>query len=337
MMSIGKRERAARLLEGTGAGTMLRALRAWRGLLVMNYHRIGDPTDSPFDRDVFSATPELLDRQLAFARQHFDVISPYDLPDVIERRGGRYLLLTFDDGYRDNYEHAFPILQAHSLRAVFFLTTGFLDRAQLAWWDEIAWMIRRSPRESLTLSDWMTERLTFDEPSRERAVRAALRLYKSLRGELTGPFLNALGEATESGRCGDDVAGDTWMTWDMARELKAAGMWIGGHTVTHPVLSSLSRAEQANEIESCKRRLWEELGDPMRLFSYPVGSRHAFNDDTRACLNDAGVELAFSFYGGYRRFNDWDPYDIPRAIVTTSTTLPIFRATATLPQVFARW
>jgi peptidoglycan/xylan/chitin deacetylase (PgdA/CDA1 family) len=126
------------------------------------------------------------------------------------------------------------------------------------------------------------------------------------------------------------------MTWDMVREMRAGGMGFGGHTVTHPILARCPPDRQCAEIAGCGRRLAEELGEPMRTFSYPVGNRRAFDDATRAGLRAAGVEYAFSYYGGYRRFADTDNYDIRRLAVDTDLTRDQFRAMVTLPQVFGR-
>jgi peptidoglycan/xylan/chitin deacetylase (PgdA/CDA1 family) len=337
---VGQRERAARLMDRTKIGGLVRLMRTWEGLLVLNYHRIGEASTSPLERNVFSATPQALDHQLAFARKHFDIIEPQDVPRLVGARRGRYLLFTFDDGYRDSYEHAFRLLKAHGkahgLPATFFLTTGFIDLPRLAWWDEMAWMVRRSTRDRLDRSPFLDAPLQLDHPDCELALRALLRAYKTLPGDDAERFLDWLAESTGAGRADTAVARDVWMTWDMAREMRAAGMSFGGHTVNHPILGGLPLSRQAEEIAGCKRRLEAELGEPMRWFSYPVGTRQAFNRDTRACLEGLNVELAFSFYGGYGRMNRWDPYDIPRATVGRSTTEQLFRATLTLPQVFAR-
>jgi peptidoglycan/xylan/chitin deacetylase (PgdA/CDA1 family) len=108
------------------------------------------------------------------------------------------------------------------------------------------------------------------------------------------------------------------MTWDMARELHAAGMSIGGHTVTHPVLARLPAERQREEIEGCARRLREELGVAMRWFAYPVGARDTFTPLTQRLLRDCGVELAFSYYGGFARPSRWNPLDVPRVHVDSA-------------------
>src|ERR1700712_5414321 len=124
----GRRAMAAAALERSGLGALLRLAPAWRGLVVLNYHRIGSPGDSPLDRDLWNASIEDFDAQIGFLARNFDVIGP---EDVTARPAGRQVLVTFDDGYRDNHTAALPVLRAHGATATFFLTTGFLDASRL--------------------------------------------------------------------------------------------------------------------------------------------------------------------------------------------------------------
>ena len=114
-------------------------------------------------------------------------------------------------------------------------------------------------------------------------------------------------------------------------------MSMGGHTATHPILSNLEAGAQRAEIGACARRIEEELGVPMRLFSYPVGWPTSFDADTRGALQEHGVEFAFSQYGGFQRAGAWDPYDLRRATIAETTTIPILNAMTTMPRLFARW
>jgi peptidoglycan/xylan/chitin deacetylase (PgdA/CDA1 family) len=305
----------------------------WRGIVGLNYHRIGDGRRSIFDRGLYSATAEGFERQVRWLKANFDVIAPGDVAQVVRSKRGRHVLVTFDDGYADNYTAAFPILKSHALPAAFFIATGYIDEPHLPWWDEIAWMVRTSTRSSMEIPGFLAAPVSFDEPEREGAVRALLRTYKKLPDERTTDFLAAIGQATGTGRPPPEVVDlrSFWMTWDMLREMHAAGMTIGGHTVHHPVLSRLTRAEQAEEIAACERRLREELGVAMHAFAYPVGSLDAFNADSRDCLRERGVRTAFSYYGGIRRLSDWDDYDIPRIAIEQDTTFDEFRAIVMFP------
>jgi hypothetical protein len=173
----------------------------------------------------------------------------------------------------------------------------------------------------------------FDEPSRAIAIRTLLRVFYRLPDHRTRDYLDAIGAATGTGLPSKEVAdlARVWMSWDMIRKMRDAGMTIGGHTVRHPILSRLSREEQEVEIVGCQKRLEEELRTPMQTFAYPVGSREAFNDDSRSCLRNIGVHSAFSYYGGISNMSRWDDYDIQRVAIEQHTTFEDFRAIVSLP------
>lgn len=118
--------------------------------------------------------------------------------------------------------------------------------------------------------------------------------------------------------------------------MRAGGMTIGGHSVSHPVLSRLPAQQQLQEVRDCARRLHEELSEPMRWFAYPVGGRDAFNGDTRAALAELGVEYAFSYYGNYNVPGQWDRFDLKRVSVEHEHDRARFRATTCLPSLFGQ-
>jgi peptidoglycan/xylan/chitin deacetylase (PgdA/CDA1 family) len=329
-----KRQLLAKFLSRSGFLYLLKKSIRWSGLLVLNYHRIGRSHTSVFDKGLWSATPEAFDDQVRYCKKYFDIISPEDIPHISSRAKGRYVLITFDDGYLDNYLVAFPILKSHGAKATFFISTGFIDIPQLPWWDEIAWMVRTSRINHVHLPSWLPNPVIFDEPDREQSIRSLLRAYKTMPGNITGAYLDALGQATGTGRYAKGESVDFWMTWDMLREMRTAGMSIGGHTVTHPILAQMTREQQWYEISACGRRLAEELGEPMRSFSYPIGNLHAFNNTTRECLRQVDVQFAFSYYGGFRRFCEWDNYDIRRMAIEEYVTPDWFRAMVSLPSMW---
>ncbi len=293
----------------------LQLMGRWRGVLVLGYHRIGDGAGVPWDRAMWSASAERFDDQLRALARHAEVIGPADVEAAVRAASGRRVLLTFDDGYRDNHELALPLLRAHGLSATFFLASAFLDDSRPAWWEEIAWMVRGGDRARAGAG---VERAGAEQ---ERSIAALTARYKTLSDGEGERFLDRLAHEFGCGRWavgkgkGEGEGEGLWMTWDMARELRAAGMAIGGHTVAHPVLARLSRERQREEIAGCARRLREELGEAMRWFAYPVGSRDAFTAETAGLLRESGVELAFSYYGGFARPARWDPLDVPRVHV----------------------
>jgi len=330
----GKKAIAHSLLSRSGLRVLLAPTIRWSGVLVFNYHRVGDSDGSTFDRGVWSTDAETFADQIRFCKSHLDMITPQDLSRAVASRRGRYGLITFDDGYRDNYDVAFPILKAEGVPATFFVATGFVGAPHVSWWDELAWMVRTSQRDGLELPDWLAARVDL-ESDRERAVATLLRAYKRMPTGSTDRFLDAVAKATGSGRCEPEVGKDLWMTWDNLREMRAAGMTIGGHTVTHPVLAQAPLERQQQEIFGCSSRFAEEMGEPMRYFSYPIGGSETFDAITRDCLREVGVRYAFSYYGGFRRFADWDDYDVRRVGIAPCVTTDWFRSIVSLPRLFA--
>lgn len=315
-----KREMAANALHASGLGRLLRKVMPWNGLLVLNYHRVGDNTGSRFNQDLWSATEEDFDAQIRFFKTNFDVIGQADLTKALGRRRGRHVQITFDDGYRDNYEVAYPILKSNGVSATFFISTGLLDHPRVPWWDEIAWIVRGSAAPF------------GGKAPKDRLVQTLCSLYRSLPADKTDAFLDFLGASAGTGRCDAAEAKDLWMTWDMVREMRDGGMAFGGHTVSHCELSRLPKAEQARELRECKQRFEEELREPMTTFSYPYGEAHAFNADTFACLRELNVKFAYSYYGGYQDFRNWEPFNINRFAMERHVSPALWTLLGTAPR-----
>ena len=341
---IPSRSTMQTVLSSTGGMTLLERIPTWRGLVTLNYHRIGRSDGSLLDWNMWSATPEDFERHVKTLKSHYDVIGLEDLFGVLgdlgrraSGRAQRFVMITFDDGYRDNFEAALPILKAQGVPALFFLTTGFLDRGGLAWWDEIAWMVRSSRLDGLSYGlPGLDQPLSFDQPDRSLAIQELLALAYRLDGQQRDSFLDQLAEVTGSGRVPQDVSRDLWMNWDMARQLRDAGMSLGAHTVSHPVLSRLTADAQNFEISESRLRLEAELSQPVTALSYPVGRRDCFNADTRTALSQNGFDWAFSFYGGYCNGSNIDRFDIPRIGVERVMNPAQVRSITALPQLFSR-
>ncbi len=336
-----KKELLARALELTGVGSLMRRLRPWNGLVVLNYHRIGDAASTPLDAGVYSATQDQFDQQLGWLKTHADVIGLADLETALSGAAGRFVLITFDDGYIDNFDLGLPVLQRHALPATFFITTGFIDERRVAWWDDISWMVKHAQRRQ-----WPARMTSGDGPRPEWSAadapgvtRALLQTYKGLATDQGPALLDEIADATGAGRCPFTSDAAPWMTWSHIRRLREAGHSIGAHTVTHPVLARCPRAQQQFEIGESKRRIEEVLGTPVTSFSYPVGTVDAFTAETAELMSEAGIRWAFNFQGGYldsRRARTADRYSLPRIAMEPELSAPRLYALHTLPNLFAR-
>lgn len=334
MIRLQKRHILAQSLVGSGCEWLLRKIGAWRGLLVLNYHRIGESRGTPWDHDLWSATSEDFEWQVRHLKRDFDIVTPDDLDQVKSDPRGRYILLSFDDGYRDNYEHAFPILRDNGVSATFFIATRFIDAPYISWWDEVAWMIRQTKCDFLEGTSWLPEPIFIDKLDPQVTIRVLLKILKKLDGGKSQEFLNNLGRETGCGRCPAEHADDMWMNWDMIREMRAGGMHFGAHTVNHPVLSRLPIEQQKWEIVEGRRRIEVELGHRVNVFSYPVGGADTCTEETRQCLRDEGFQWAFRYGIGFQKNMLEDQFQIPRLAIEQTTGRIMFRSLTTLPQVF---
>jgi peptidoglycan/xylan/chitin deacetylase (PgdA/CDA1 family) len=329
---MGLRERGARLLARSGLGRRASRRSRWQGTLVLCYHRIGGSATGA----AWSASLEAFERQLELVRRRFEVIPPSEVLEATRSRRGRFAAITFDDGFRDGFEVAFPVLQAHDVPAAFFVTTGFLDRGGVPWWDEIAYRARHCSPRVLDDPEWLDGPVILGERDRAVAVKSLLRSYKRLDGGRAAAYLEFLRAATGNEHVDARRTGSRWLTWDMVRRMRAGGMEIGGHTVNHPILAAQPPEVQQAEIDGCAARIEAELGEPMRLFSYPVGLRDSFDATTRSMARGAGVELAFSCYGGVTTRRSWDPLDIRRMPIGPAASEERIRSLLDLPRLFAR-
>jgi peptidoglycan/xylan/chitin deacetylase (PgdA/CDA1 family) len=328
---MSKGDQAAAVLEHTGIGSLLRRRPPWHGILILNYHRMGDGTRWETGRDVWSATAEQFDEQVAFLARNFDLVRPHEIEAVLADPHGRGVAITFDDGYRECHDIAFPILRASDAAALFFLTTGFLDGTRTAWWDEVTWMVGRSERARLEADEWIPEPLDLTEAAREASIAALVSRYKALPGDRAEDYLDHLGRVTGSGRRDPAANRDAWLTWEMVRTMREGGMTMGGHTVNHPVLARHDRDAQHAEAEGCLARIEEETGERPSSFSYPDGVRGSFDATTKSVLEACGIRYGFSNYGGIAKPGHADLRDVPRISVGHTITRDRFRATATLP------
>src|SRR5262252_433736 len=134
----------------------LRRLTRTPWITVLTYHRVGPgPSVSRIDANVVTVSAEVFDRQLDFVKQHFDIVTVEDIVAAID--GGvtlppSPLLITFDDGYRDNFDVALPLLRKHRLSATFFVATRFVDERRLFWWDRINYLLKASSRAKVELA-----------------------------------------------------------------------------------------------------------------------------------------------------------------------------------------
>ncbi len=246
-----------------------------------------------------------------------DTYNVLPLDDALElRRAGklppRAVVITFDDGYEDNFSVALPILKRHGVVAAFFVASGFLSGGMM-FNDRVRETIRLTQRDELNL-DWLdlSVRKLGPVETRERLVEELLRRIKYMSLDVREAALVRL-EAD----AGVSLPTGMMMSPAQLRGLADAGMIVGGHTVNHPILSVLDDKGAREEIERNRDELGSILGHVPRFFAYPNGKPGAdYSARDVELVRQAGYEAAFSTSIGsvgpesdvfqLPRFTPWD-------------------------------
>ena len=225
------------------AGGVLK-LRRGGGFRVLMYHHIL-PEENPFLPGV---TRKVFFRQIKYLQRAYRIMDLGDLVLLLKERKSippRSLALTFDDGYEDFYQQAFPLLKSLSLPATVFVATGFIDTDLVPWTDELRILFRKTSQNRLEIKDGAGERYSWnDEASKLRALRRVKGSLKAL------PEEERLSRYREiKARLKVEPAGETRiLTRRQIREMAAAGVSFGGHTVHHTILTKINPAAARDEI-----------------------------------------------------------------------------------------
>ncbi len=299
--------------------------------LILMYHRVADVEADPWGLCV---TPQHFREQLEVLRKSYRVIRLKELTDelasgTIPRNS---IVITFDDGYCDNFLQAKPFLEQQEVPATIFLVSGQIEKQKEFWWDELeriflqpgtlpesvqlridgdrhVWELAASSNysteEAVRYSQWRTE---MKPPTLRHSVYYAIwQLMQPLSEERKQDILDELNAWAGSTR----QARSTYRT--LSREqvsslAKGDLIEIGAHTVTHPVLPKFSQQTQRQEIEQSKMQLEKILGRPVDTFAYPHGE---YSNDTITILRDAGFRCSCSTVPQIIK-KEMDPFELPR-------------------------
>lgn len=308
------REAYARVLYHTGLHRLVNRLMP-RRLTILAGHCVEPRAGSweggahlPDDMKIAEAE---LERIVAFMKRNYRMVTIGEGVEELERGGAgpSLVALSVDDGYRDNHDVLLPFLQRQGVPATVFLESRPLDERRVSWTHKLFWLLARGSAADFVqaygraaghtetfhamnqvVTEGRLEDLTYhvkrilkydsDPAERDPAVDRVF--------ELAGGDERALCDAL-------------YMTWDHARALRDAGVELGGHTVSHPILSQLDAEAQAREIGEGRAALARELGTEPATFAYPFGRRWDFDQRSRDAVRSAGFRTAVTMHAGTNR------------------------------------
>lgn len=276
------------------------------------YHRVND------DRDPFlpSLPVEEFRQQMQYIARNFDVVT---LNDIAEGRIGngksKYsVAITFDDGYRDNFTSAFPILKELGIPATIYLATGYVGTSRIPWYDRICLAFKLTVRTQFHLAKTaapagpmatLAERLAL----LDRVLDWLRELDDEARRQAMPKIFAALGVPSSL------TLPNYMLGWDEIKQMKAHNIEFGAHTVSHPVLSRTSGRQLQEEISASKKTIEQKLKTEVRHFAYPFGRNAHFSSEAKHFVEQCGFKTAVTTEYGFnapgddrlalKRFTPW--------------------------------
>lgn len=221
----------------------------------------------------------------------------------------RAVVVTFDDGYRDNYEIAAPVLNELGVPATFYATVDCVERRTLPWPARLRFVLRNTAKECWTDSSGGIWPLSNDM-EREKALLRSCDECCQLTGTVQEKYVASLSEQLDTQVPAE--SGALMMSYDQMRALVRQGHVVGSHTMTHPNMAYVNPEVARCEMTLSKQRLEQELGGPVPHFAYPCPalSPH-WTEQTVATSRAVGYETAVTTNGGLARKGD-DPLRLKR-------------------------
>ena len=276
---------------------------AGRRAAILRYHSVTDDetTTLAYLDQGLMVTATAFRAQLRYLRRFYQVIPLDDLVEWLHQ--GRSLpvgvvAITFDDGYRDNYRLAYPLLRAEGLPATFYVTTGCLDGGPPLWTAKLRFMVRRTTQRSVVLPPPLEGSAILRGPADRQALFTRLIVaLKNVPGQQRCDLVDELADRLDV--TDFTPLGGVMMTWDELREMHANGMTIGAHTVSHPNLPNTPADQALAEIEGSRDSIAAALRSPVAHFSYPNGRGSAHLTATvREIVRRAGFRSAVTSVPG---------------------------------------
>lgn len=251
---------------------------------VLLYHRVVDLATDP---QLLAVSPKNFDKQLNILKSKYNLLTISEFENLIttnKKIPNKSVVITFDDGYADNFTEALPILEKHKAQAIFYISTGNIETNKEFWWDELERLLLLS---SNILNSFIvtTKHNTFNLVNND--LNNNLNIYDQLLPILrsvTVPERNNVFLELRSLMNNKEprISHRSMNEFELEKFSQSSNVTIGAHTQNHPSLAALSENEQLYEIESSKSYLENLTGKKIEHFSYPFGTIKDYNNITES-------------------------------------------------------
>lgn len=254
---------------------------------ILLYHRVCPKKD---DWSLEPSSPDAFQKQLEHLCRGYEIVSLEKLVQYIQQGKSlprKAVVITFDDGYKDNYLYAYPILKKYHIPATIFLTTGHIGTGNLFWWDKVAYLILHANTSQISLGELGTYSLQAKSNRYHTSYIICERLKKLPEERKNSLIENLLSDTNLV--IPPDLGRELILSWSEIREMSSDGISFGAHSVNHPILTNMPLEQAILEIIQSRNDIEGRLGQAITIFSYPDG---AFSPELVKFVKESGFTCA---------------------------------------------
>jgi peptidoglycan/xylan/chitin deacetylase (PgdA/CDA1 family) len=293
--------------------------------IILLYHRIVDDSSAYLDKGpgmhhhVYD-----FEKEISYLKKHYQILSIDETVARIKSR--RYfekptVAITFDDGYRDNFTLAYPVLRKHGVPATIYLATSLIGSEGRTWTDQIELALLQTRREYFSLPELHgEEKISIRTKGEKRAACIELAsALKSMPDVRCKELLQGIFERLDFHP--NEAKTRMMLNWDEVRVMAGNGITFGSHSHTHPILSRMPVAEAKEELLDSKKIIEEQLGQQVKHFAYPNGRIEDFSEELRNYSENIGFESVASVIHGSNNSVNGNQYSLRRITATSPVWL----------------
>lgn len=275
--------------------------------------------------------PDHFENQIKYLKEHYTLVSEQDVVDYFysgKKLPENSVLLTFDDGYLNNYLYAYPVMKKYNVPGIIFLATSLIGKNSFAWYDVLDYVIRHTKKKHITFEN-VTYRLPDEFDKLKKSLyHVSITLPNEKRKKLVKDIIKQSGVVLPK-KVPEEHA---FMTWKQVREMTDV-IAFGAHTHTHPILPNVEREGIKKEIKQSCNEIKKHIGKKVVSFCYPNGD---YDQNSLDVLSELKLKLAFSSDFG-RNTQKTHPFLIKRISANISDTKEVLAIKLTkLTKLFQR-
>jgi len=274
--------------------------RQHNGLLVLTYHRISDTSDY---EDSLKVSKNIFEKQIQYLKNNYTILSGEELSDIIRNKKpfpDNSCLITFDDGWRDNYTNAYPILKKYKIPAIIFISTDFISTYNIFWHEQLQELLKNIPANTINkeldklLSDWpgdirklISEALKQPNSKRQLKISELISTLKLVDPEKIDELIIKLSKIYNQKLIDESLM----LSWNEINEMSQNNICFGSHTKSHAILTQVSHNSVIKELKESKDIIENKLGKQVHYLSYPNGN---YNKDILNVAKKNGYLAGFT-------------------------------------------